>query len=185
MDDVLGAVDYIQSRAALRDLPIIALGESMGGAAVIRAAARCDKIRAVISESTFATLDDALRQRLKILGPFAQGVATECYRLGSEQFGVEIEQVSPEREIQALGPRPLLLIHDNFDVLCPRRESDRLYAAAKDPKERWDVPHSPHTFAFLVAPKEYERRICEFLSRVVENYCSVSSESHMTVSPSV
>src|SRR5690348_8824416 len=83
MDDVLGAVEFIQRRVTLRDLPIIGLGESMGGAAIIRAAARSEKICAVISEATFATLDDALRQRLKLLGPLAKSVASECYRLGS------------------------------------------------------------------------------------------------------
>jgi fermentation-respiration switch protein FrsA (DUF1100 family) len=178
MDDVVGAVDFIKSRPSMKDLPILALGESMGGAAVIRAAAHCKTIRAVISESAFATLDNALRHRLKILGPYAREVATECYRIGVEQFGVKLEEVTPEREIAALSPRPLLLIPDNLDILCNRKESDRLYAAAGEPKERWDVPHAPHTFAFMIAPKQYERRVCQFLSRsLTENESTPTAAS--------
>jgi pimeloyl-ACP methyl ester carboxylesterase len=166
-DDVLGAVEFVESLAPLRHLPILAIGQSMGGAAVIRAAARSDQIRAIVSEATFATLADALNRRLKLLGPFARRVSEHCHRIGAEKYQVDIANVSPERDIVKLGPRPLLLIHDNLDVLCPRAESDRLFAAASAPKERWDVPYAPHTFAQMVAPREYERRVVDFLSRAV------------------
>lgn len=167
--DVLGAVEFVESVPKLRDLPILAIGESMGGSAVIRAAATCDRIRAIVSESTYATLADALQQRLKLLGPLARRVADHCHRIGAEKYDVQISEVSPERDIVAFAPRPLLIIHDNLDVLCPRAETDRLYAAAREPKERWDVPYSPHTFAFMVAPREYERRVVDFLDRAVHD----------------
>ena len=167
-EDVLGAVAFLDTVPTLRSLPILAIGESMGGSAVIRAAAASDRICGIVSESTYATLNDALRQRLKLIGPFARRVADHCHQIGADKYDVDIADVSPERDIARIGPRPLLIIHDNLDVLCTRSETDRLYEAANEPKERWDVPYAPHTFAYMVAPREYERRVVDFLNRAVE-----------------
>ncbi len=164
-EDVLGAVTYVESQPALKKLPILAIGESMGGSAVIRAAAVCDRIRGVVSESTYATLTNALDRRLMLLGPFARRVSERCHDIGARRYGLDISEVSPERDIAKIGPRPVFIIHDQFDVLCPRSDTDRLYAATNDPKERWDVPYAPHTYAFMVAPREYERRVVDFLNR--------------------
>jgi len=180
-DDVLGAVEYVKGLEELRGLPLIGLGESMGGSAVIRAAAQCDAIRAVISESTYSTLTDALNNRLKLTGPFAKQIAEHCHAISAEKYDVQIPDVSPVRDIAALSPRPLFFIHDNFDVLCPRSQSDRLYEAAKEPKERWDVPYAPFIFAHLVAPREYERRIVDFLSRVVQHETGAAPLFHSVV----
>lgn len=168
-EDVLGAVAFLESLPAVRHLPILAIGESMGGSAVIRAAAASSAIRAIVSESTYATLNDALRQRLKVIGPFAQRVAERCHQIGAAKYDVDIADVSPERDIARMEPRPLLIIHDNLDVLCTRLETDRLFNAARSPKERWDVPYAPHTFAYMVSPGEYERRIVDFFDRAVES----------------
>lgn len=181
-EDVLGAVSYLEAQPATRDLPILAIGESMGGSAVIRAAATCDRIRAIVSESTYATLGDALRQRLKLVGPLAKRVAEHCHQIGAEKYDVDIADVSPERDIGQIGARPVLIIHDNLDVLCTRSETDRLYAAASQPKERWDVPYAPHTFAYLVAPREYERRVVDFLNRASSRCTPLPSAVNTTVS---
>ncbi len=167
-EDVLGAIAYLESAEELRNLPVFAIGESMGGSAVIRAAAESERISALVSESTYATLSDALRQRLKVTGPFAPQIARHCERISAERYDIDIADVSPERDIARISGRPLLIIHDNLDVLCTRAETDRLFCAAHAPKERWDVPYAPHTFAFMVAPREYERRVVDFLDRAVE-----------------
>jgi fermentation-respiration switch protein FrsA (DUF1100 family) len=169
-EDVLGAVAYLDSRLDTCSLPVMALGESMGGAAVICAAARCERICAVVSEATFATLDDALMRRVKLcFGPFAPSVAESCSRIGEQDFGLKLSDVSPERDIAAISPRPILLIQDSLDVLCTRQESERLFNAAREPKERWIVPAAPHTYAFTVAPGEYAHRVSKFLTSAAEN----------------
>jgi uncharacterized protein len=166
--DVLGAVAYLDAVPQTSPLPLFAIGDSMGGSAVIRAASLCDRIGAVVSESTYSTLADALERRLKLLGPFAGRVAGHCHPIGASKYGVTIADVSPVRDIAALAPRPVLIIHDNLDVLSPRSDADSLYAAAGEPKERWNVPYAPHTYAYMIAPREYERRVVGFLDRAVE-----------------
>jgi pimeloyl-ACP methyl ester carboxylesterase len=165
-DDVLGAVRFLQAQPLTQSLPIAVVGQSIGGAAAIRAAARCLDIRAVVAEATYAQLDAVMRRRVRLcVGPFASRVVKTCYRLGAQKLGMDLRDIAPERDIALISPRPILLIQDNLDIVCPRSESNRLYAAAMQPKERWIVPRAPHTCAYRVAPKEYERRVSEFLVR--------------------
>jgi fermentation-respiration switch protein FrsA (DUF1100 family) len=163
-DDVLGAVAFLQQRPGLKDLPIGALGESMGGAAVIQAAARTQALRCVIAEASYAALDRVVQQRLTLaLGPFASGVLQACRRISAEEMALDISQVSPEAQIARIGPRPVFLITDGLDLTCPRRESDRLFAAAHEPKERWIAASAPHCLAFRTYREAYTNRVSAFL----------------------
>jgi len=165
-DDVLGAVQFLKGCTGTSQLQIAALGHSMGGAAIIRAAARCTDISAVIAEATYAQLETVMRRRVKLCaGPFASRVFKSCNRLGEQKLGAALSEIAPERDIAKISPRPILLIQDNLDIVCPRHDSNRLYAAALQPKERWIVPRAPHTCAYRVAPREYERRVADFLNR--------------------
>jgi len=167
-DDVLGAVDFVREIKEIKSLPIGVVGQSMGGAAAIRAAARCTEIRGVVAEATYAQLEAVMRRRVRLcVGPFAPAIARSCYRLGTQKIGTDLGEVSPERDIGRISPRPVMLIQDSLDIVCPRSESNRLYDAARHPKERWIVPRAPHTLAHRVAPKEYERRVCDFLTRAL------------------
>lgn len=164
-EDVLGAVAYLRSRPETTTAPLGALGESMGGAAVIRAAARSQDIECIVAEAAYASLDRVVRQRLTMaLGPMAGSIHHYCRHLSSEEFGLDIESISPENDIASLSPRSVLLIIDGLDITCPRRESDRLYAAASEPKSRWLAAASPHCMAFLTAREEYTRRVSEFFT---------------------
>lgn len=169
-DDVLGAVTFLKHIPETRTLPMLVLGQSVGGAAAIRAAARSEHIRAVVTEATYAQLEAVLHRRVRLcVGPFASPVARTCYSLGTQKLGMDIREIAPERDIAQISPRPVMLIQDNLDIVCPRSESNRLFAAAREPKERWIVPRAPHTGAFRVAPREYERRVTSFLDRALIN----------------
>ena len=164
--DVLGAVDFLKENPLTRSLPIVGIGQSLGGAALIRAAARELEIKAVVAEAVFARLETVLKRRVKFMvGPFVKPVMRSCYRLGEKKFGRDIYKLDPETDIAAISPRPVMLIQDNLDFVCPRSEVNRLFEAALEPKERWVVPRARHTRAFAVAPREYERRVTNFLSR--------------------
>lgn len=165
-EDVLGAVAFVEQRADLRDLPIAALGESMGGAAVIQAAARTEALRCVITEASYASLDRVVRQRLAFaFGPFADSVAQACRQLSIEEMSLDIANVSPEAQIAQISPRPVLLITDGLDLTCPRRESDRLFDAAQEPKERWIAATAPHCLAYLTNRAAYTERVSGFLTQ--------------------
>ena len=165
-DDILGAVEFLKQEPHTRELSILGVGQSMGGAALIRAAARSNDIKAVIAEAVFARLDTVLRRRVKfVVGPFVKPVVNSCYRIGANKLGNEIYTMDPELDIASISPRPVMLIQDNLDFVCPRSDVNRLFEAAKEPKERWIVPRARHARAHSSAPREYERRVTNFLIR--------------------
>ena len=162
-DDVLGAVALIQSRVDMKGLPIGALGESMGGAAVIQAAAQTQALGSIVAEASYASLDRVIRQRLAFaFGPFAGPVAQACHKISREEMELDIAAVSPEAQIPRVSPRPVFLITDGLDLTCPRGESDRLFDSAQEPKERWVAPAALHCMAFLTHRETYTERVSEF-----------------------
>ena len=182
--DVLGAVEFLRSDPATRHLWIAAMGQSMGGAAAIRAAARCTDIGAVVAEATYARLEAVLRRRVGLcVGPFVSPVARSCCRLGSQKLGTDIGEVAPVSDIARISPRPVFLIRDDLDIVCPRSESNRLFEAARWPKEQWIVPRAPHSCAYRVAPREYERRVSDFLLRAAAGAVQTSEPVHSRVGP--
>ena len=168
-EDVLGAVNYLGSREDTKSLKIFALGESLGGSAIIRAAAETDKIRAIISEATFASLKDAIAQRLKPLGKLGERVYNRLEEIAKVKYDIDFEEVSPENVVRSISPRPILFIVCGWDALCSKAESERLYDAAGEPKERWDAQRALHTFACRTHPKEYKKRVTNFFLKALQH----------------
>jgi len=165
-DDVIGALNFLESHPLTCGFPIGALGESMGGASVITAAARDTRIQAVIAEGTFASLDVIMRRRFRLLfGPFSTSIANSASHIGTQKYDLDVTTISPADVIGQISPRPVFLITDGLDVTCPRVESDRLYSAACEPKQRWIASTAPHIHAFRAAEREYERRVAGFFEK--------------------
>lgn len=169
MWDVIGAVEFLKSRRDTQDLPMFVLGNSMGGAAAIFAAAQDPRIRAVVAEGVFASLTDVVKRRISFAaGPLAARVTDECARVGVSDVNLDIALVKPASVIARISPRPLLLITDGLDMTCPRTESDKLFEAAQEPKQRWIASAAPHISAFQLYPDLYERTIVSFLETAIK-----------------
>ena len=162
-DDLLAAVAWLKTRPDCRALPLGALGESMGGAVALMAAARNPAIQCVIAESPFARLDHAVSYHFQSLfgagGPIF-GVPTRW--IGERLIGKNCAEIAPVAEISRIAPRPILLIADGDDRLCPPSETDLLFAAAGGAKQLWTVPNAGHIGAKSIQPAEYDRRITAF-----------------------
>ena len=63
-------------------------------------------------------------------------------------------------DLPAISPRPLLLIHGEFEVERTRGQAQ--FAAAAQPKELWVVPGAGHGQYAQAQPEEYEKRILRF-----------------------
>jgi alpha-beta hydrolase superfamily lysophospholipase len=163
VDDLLAAIRYLQTRPDTRALPLGVLGESMGGAVALMGTARCPAVRGVVAESPFARLDDAVNNHLHTAFGFAGPIMAIPTRWWGEQFiGRRCAEIAPVAEIGRIAPRPLLLIQDGADRLCPPEETRQLMAAAGAPKTLWTVPGAVHIAALSVAPGEYVRRVNAF-----------------------
>jgi len=69
----------------------------------------------------------------------------------------------PADFIGSVSPRPVLLIHGDQDRIVPVWMSERLYAAAREPKKIWIIRGAGHLACRATAGKKYEEEIAGFL----------------------
>ena len=148
---------------------IFALGESMGAGIALQSAAADPRIEAVVAESSFANLREAAYdyaglRKSPLLGKtiFAPGTWTLLYR-GEKLTGIPLAEVSPVKAV-ASRPFPVLLICDEKDEALPCRHTEMIYAAARGPKQLWEVPGAFHTAALGFQPEEFKRRVFAFFA---------------------
>lgn len=162
--DLLGAVDFARSRPDLN--PRITLcGFSMGAAVAIMAGAREPSVAAVIADAPFADLKTYLTGNLSIWTnlpevPFNQTVMAITPLL----TGIDVEKVSPLKEISNLGDRPLLLIHGEADSDVPVEHSELLQK--KYPyAQLLRVAGAKHVRSFQADRERYIAAVVSFLEK--------------------
>jgi fermentation-respiration switch protein FrsA (DUF1100 family) len=167
-----GELESLDAEAALAFLRASAPGErvgvigvSMGGAATLVGTKPLD-VDALVLESVYPTLDDAVADRLHVwLGPFGflgSAVAPALIELVAPRIGVDPDRLRP---IDAIGSidEPLLVIAGTEDHYTKLEETRALFARAQSPKELWEVRGAGHEDIHDYSPLEYERRVGGFL----------------------
>ncbi len=177
VQDVIGAINYLKTRPEVDPERIVAYGVSMGGATVIMAAERCKDIKAVITDSSFASLKTLLRVNFPYFYrlprfPFA-GPAV----LFSHFFAKTVrKKIEPAQSLQSMGEKghsiPILIIHGELDKGIPVSEAFTLFEAAQGPKELWIIPQAEHAALMYCERSEYLNRIGEFLEKHLPNQIS-------------
>ena len=71
----------------------------------------------------------------------------------------------PIRKVARIAPRGLLVIVPQEDRLIDARQGERLFEAAREPKELYMVPGAGHAEAYAIAPEAYRSRVLDFLER--------------------
>lgn len=147
-----------------------ALGVSMGAAIALQSAAVEPRVEAVIAEDPFANLREVSYDYgglhfSPLLGrtlfrPAAIFAISELAKAGS----FPPDDVSPEKAV-AVRPFPILLICGTRDYTIPCRHAEKIYQAARGPKELWVVEGAEHASALGRAPAEYENRVINFLTK--------------------
>lgn len=174
--DAGAAIDFVLGRADLASLPIVMAGKSEGAAVAILTAAQRPEVRAVIAESAFSRLDRAIENHFRaVLGPFHWLLSGPVRAAGEPLIGGPAMSVSPEAAIAQLRDRPVLLIQDANDRLCPASEGARLMRASGGRLVLWTVPGAGHVGAEQVAPGEYERKIVVFLNAAIPRQAAITA----------
>ena len=140
-----------------------AIGASLGAAAIVLAQQNL-KLDAVILESLHPTLEAAVDNRLKLhFGDHGSILLPLMLWQLSFYLDVSLDALSPIARINNLNT-PVLFISGTHDVHTTQPETERLYAAARFPKELWIVPGAQHFNMHSYAGREYEQRVSDFLS---------------------
>jgi fermentation-respiration switch protein FrsA (DUF1100 family) len=162
-DDLRGALDYLAGRPEVDPAAIGVFGMSLGGVIAVLVAATDPRVRALAVEAPFAEhgviMTRSLRHYFRLpsfpVAYIARWILER--RIGSPLAGTE-----PLRVIEAISPRPLLIIANELDTIIGHEETARLFEAAGEPKEFWLVRGAPHSRGWQTERAEYERRLVEF-----------------------
>jgi fermentation-respiration switch protein FrsA (DUF1100 family) len=166
VDDLLAAIAFARSRPDTAKLPLGVFGESQGGAVALMGTARSGEVKAVVAESPFARLDHAVDNHFrKAFGIAAPLVSFPVRLIGQALIRRRCCDVSPVDEIPRIAPRPVLLIQDAEDVLCPPAETAALLKAAGPHASLWTVEGADHIGAEYVEPDEFEKRVVGFFEK--------------------
>ncbi len=163
--DVSSAVAFAKDVKGLAQ--VLVLGTSQGGASVILAASRDDRIDAVISENPFTRIEDLLGDTAmmrqipgQLRGPI---IRLALWRMGSEPRDGPIDHVAE------ISPRPLFILHGRADSVIPFGHSERIYEAADHPTaELWLPEEAEHAAIINRWPHEYAKRIHRFIATAIE-----------------
>ena len=154
----VGAVTALVRRET--SLPVVAIGFSMGAAAVVRSAALVEPVDAAVPVS----------------GPAEWHVRPGCARRGRGSrrtalvwrlpggtaaagalTGVRIARQIPTGESPAsvigrIAPAPVLVVHGTKDPFFPVEEARDLYERAGEPKALWVIPGGGHAEGLFTEP---------------------------------
>jgi fermentation-respiration switch protein FrsA (DUF1100 family) len=140
------------------------LGVSQGGAAALLGPTPL-AVDALVIEAVYPTLREAVANRIAIrVGPLAPLLAPLLLVQARLRLGIDADEIAPIRGIAALRA-PLLLLAGGRDLHTTLAESERLFAAAPEPKEMWVLPAAKHQNFHELAGEEYEQRILDYFAR--------------------
>ena len=171
LDDVIGAVRYLEGRSDLTNTHYGALGVSLGAGAVLLAAAREPALAAVVADSAWADERPQIDRMGSVpLGPMSLPVLPYEPALVDALIGARLENVSPRATIGQIAPRAVMLIHsdDDHNTTTPLTGEAQLYAAAGQPKQQWIAPSGGHTGALAAHTTEYEQRVLAFYAQYLK-----------------
>lgn len=155
--DVTAAVRWVRTNRPAASRQIYGLGVSMGGAAVLAAAAAPDRpfdaVAVVDTYDDLSALAEVLVERQFRSAPPVRWVARAiALPLASAHAGRPLTRFRPADYTDHLWPTPLLVAHSQDDQLIPFAAGQRLYHAAEEPKRALWVDDLDHNEA-MIAPK--------------------------------
>jgi pimeloyl-ACP methyl ester carboxylesterase len=160
--DARAAVEFL--RAAAPEERIGVIGISMGGAAALLGSAPLP-VEAIVLESVYPTIDDAVRGRLRAwLGFLGQALAPFVLGRLFPREGVGAEGLRPIDHIRE-QTAPVFVLAGGSDRYTTAQQSRDLFEHAREPKAFWEVAGAGHVDLHAFSRAEYERRVGAFLAR--------------------
>lgn len=182
MRDFYGALDYVGQRVP--DAAIGVIGFSMGASVAIIGSARRPDVRCVIADSPFASHDAVVAHNIaRVTHLSGRLIVSVADVIIARRAGYHPSDVAPEREVAAIAPRPLLIIHGTRDETIPVAQALRVYAAAREPKELWLGQGAGHCGTYFLDRPAYTRRAAAFFARHLADEDQSADEHLGTATP--
>jgi dipeptidyl aminopeptidase/acylaminoacyl peptidase len=150
--DVIAGVDYLMARSEIENVGV--MGYSLGGAAVVRATALDERIKALVVESSFS----------QHTGLPSWPLAPILVKAAERELGLSVEQINSKEALATMKPRPVMIIHGEEDQLFPVSHAYEMYEAAQEPKELWIIKGLTHDYP-IKQRNEYQKRVLAFFEK--------------------
>jgi len=169
IDDLVCAAQAL--RAQYR-APQILIGHSLGGAAVLGAAARLDSVKAVVTIGAPATAQHVMHL-FKEQSEQIQQQGEALVTLGTRQFSIkkqfvdDIASYSSTEKIRDLDAA-LLVFHSPLDAIVSIDEAALIYQAARHPKSFISLDRADHLLSKAADAEYVATTIASWASRYLE-----------------
>lgn len=152
-----------------QNLAIVTHGESMGGATVLSHLTIDGRVRAVISDCSYDTLENLIKYQIKKFYhlphfPFIL-LADIMIRMRAK---FSIKDVNPINGVIQTNA-PILFIHGLEDDYIPYSMSENMYNKKINKKELYLAPNASHAQSYLKNAEEYEKVVNTFLDNYFLN----------------
>jgi uncharacterized protein len=181
--DILGAVDFLRSGSLPypqlgRPNVIVGWGLSMGGSALLLAAAQEPSISAIVSDSAATDYISILQREVPKQSHLPPLITPGALLAARAIYGIDYYAVRPVDVLARLAPRPLFFIHGEADSYVPSSNIIDLAAAARSAPnanvQTWLVPGADHSQSYNTQPQEYISRVVAFYTAALGPDSSVS-----------
>ena len=181
--DVLGAVDFLRTGLVPypdlgRPRAIAGLGFSMGGSALVLAAAHEPAISGIVSDSIASDYTPIIEREVPKASHLPPSFTPGALMAADAIYGINFYAVRPVDVVSQLAPRPLFFIHGGADTLVPPSNMGDLAAAARAALhahvETWLVPGATHAQSYNTQPQEYVGRVIAFYTAALGPDTSIS-----------
>ncbi len=161
--DVVAAVGY--ARETFKGLPVVVVGVSMGGAAAVLASPL--GVDALVLESVYPDIRTAVQNRVRKRLGAAYWLPSELLLLQlGPRLGIGLGHLRPIDRI-AEAECPVLIISGAEDLHTTVADTKAIFQEASAPKELWLVDGAGHVDLHKAAGEQYERRVIEFLDKII------------------
>lgn len=173
--DVRAVTNHIKQNPTLKNLPVVIMGISMGGAVAINSIGDNDDIDGVISISAYSAFEDAFVEILdeQIPSVFLYGIKPFVRLTAMIKYGVNPWKMRPKSAITRLHGRPALLLHTTKDKQVRYANLNRIMECATDKVDTMTRDMDEHFFTpDFFAPQTdtvYCQKIMGFIASVARH----------------
>ena len=166
VQDMEAWYQYLLTRDDIDPEKIGILGNSYGGMLSIQYASQNPNIKAVVANSAFSSMSDTVSTSVKHFTGLPEFPFVPLIVFWAQvDTGIKIEEIDATKWIPLIGPRPVFLMQGGADTVISPDSGQRLYDAAKEPRELWYDPALGHVEFDKEYPEEYEARVSAFYDK--------------------
>lgn len=172
--------DLLAAAKALEEhyqAPSLLVGHSLGGAAVLSAAAQLDSIKAVTTIGAPATAEHVKHLFCSAEDQIKMDGQAEV-KIGLRQFTIKeqlLDDLANYADVEHIGQLgiPLLVFHSPIDAIVSINEAAKIYQAAKHPKSFVSLDKADH----LLTNKEDSEYVAATLAAWASRYLNIGLEA--------